>query len=1030
MIYGLTSLVAIPMWLVIGIISVPKAQAASVNHTYLVGSTVYNQVTDWNPYLDVMYTNGSRPGATATTDLTGEVSANPGLYNVAVNWTLWDTQTTSAIYKIWDNGTAVFTSGPINQKLKANGLAGANGDDSGYLSLGNFNLTGTGVGTRVVLSGESADNGNVVSKTVRINHANVPPTTPALISPANNSYTNSTTNLSLNWVPSIDTDEVPSTLVYDVKIDGATLSNSTGLVATTYSLDVSLMTEGLHTWQVVAKDGETTTPSTIRTFTIDRTNPTINSVTGATGTTGESTLVTVTATDSSPLMSEININGAGFVAMTGVGPFTYLVSVPSNSIASIPYIVKVIDAAGNFSTDSETITVTDDDKPVINSIISAPDTTGETSTISVNATDNIGIVSASININGAGFVPMLGNEPNYSYPYNLPVNSLNPINYIVQFSDAANNIVTSDPKTIMPVDDDAPVITSVTGTAGNTGGTTLVTVNATDNIAPTSAQINYGTGWLAMSGSVSPFTYSVPIPLNSTADITYNVKVFDAAANETDGGPYTITVTDNVKPVGSISINGGDTYTTSTSVTLDLSATDNIAVTEMSFRNGTSGSWSAWESYATTKNWTLTVTNGPRTVQARFRDASFNISNIVSDSIILDTVKPTIPGTPTTSPNPTNVVSQLWNWAASTDSGSGLAGYWYRITNGLTVSSAYIGNITNFTTNLVQGVYNFFVRSRDNAGNLSDEISQSLTVDTTPPTQPIATPDSGSYLAPQTVALTSTDALSGLDKIYYTLDNTPADNTKTAYSSPINVDRDETLRAVAYDKAGNKSDELIAPYQVAPSISGQSSNSINQTTATISWTTGTPATSRVIYDTVSHPVLGSGSNYGYADSTYTYDTTPKVTVHSVIISGLTPGTTYYYRAISTGSPETVSGEMSFATNQTAAVTPTVTGKSTAQVATPPATAPAATTTPSDSQGQIKGADTSNNTSSQEPFNWTPWIILIIIIILAGAATGGYFYWTRGDEAVAKSAVTTSVSKKSNGKTASDKKVVPKKTNRW
>ncbi len=97
------------------------------------------------------------------------------------------------------------------------------------------------------------------------------------------------------------------------------------------------------------------------------------------------------------------------------------------------------------------------------------------------------------------------------------------------------------------------------------------------------------------------------------------------------------------------------------------------------------------------------------------------------------------------------------------------------------------------------------------------------------------------------------------------------------------------------------------------SISDQSAIEVTQNSVTITWTTDRPGTSRVVYDTVSHTTLGSAPNYGYAFSTDEFDTDPKVTSHSVTITGLNPGTTYYYRVISSASPESVGEEISFST---------------------------------------------------------------------------------------------------------------------
>ncbi|KKP51745.1 hypothetical protein A3K01_03975 [candidate division WWE3 bacterium RIFOXYD1_FULL_43_17] len=100
-----------------------------------------------------------------------------------------------------------------------------------------------------------------------------------------------------------------------------------------------------------------------------------------------------------------------------------------------------------------------------------------------------------------------------------------------------------------------------------------------------------------------------------------------------------------------------------------------------------------------------------------------------------------------------------------------------------------------------------------------------------------------------------------------------------------------------------------------PVISGESSTNLESTSITITWTTDHLSTSRVIYDTASHPTLGTAPNYGYAYSTIETDGSPMVISHNVTISPLTAETTYYYRAVSHGSPEVVGDELSFTTKK-------------------------------------------------------------------------------------------------------------------
>lgn len=80
----------------------------------------------------------------------------------------------------------------------------------------------------------------------------------------------------------------------------------------------------------------------------------------------------------------------------------------------------------------------------------------------------------------------------------------------------------------------------------------------------------------------------------------------------------------------------------------------------------------------------------------------------------------------------------------------------------------------------------------------------------------------------------------------------------------------------------------------APVITAGPSSSPTDTTATITWTTDTPATSQINY----------GPTNGYGSST-TLDST-QVTSHSQAITGLTPSTTYHYQVVSSNSGGTTS----------------------------------------------------------------------------------------------------------------------------
>ena len=203
-------------------------------------------------------------------------------------------------------------------------------------------------------------------------------------------------------------------------------------------------------------------------------------------------------------------------------------------------------------------------------------------------------------------------------------------------------------------------------------------------------------------------------------------------------------------------------------------------------------------------------------------------------------------------------------------------------------------------------------------GTLSDEdgnitnIAINISIDVVAPVTPAFSPAASDYMTHQLVIISSSDSDSGLDKIYFTIDGTAPDNSKTQYVNPINVDKDMTIKAIAYDKAGNASNIATATYGIAPVISNENNSEISTSSTTITWLTDTLSTSRVVYDTVSH-AAGAAPNYGYANSTSETNVLPMTITHSVILDGLLPGTTYYYRTISHGSPVAVSSEKSFVT---------------------------------------------------------------------------------------------------------------------
>ena len=163
------------------------------------------------------------------------------------------------------------------------------------------------------------------------------------------------------------------------------------------------------------------------------------------------------------------------------------------------------------------------------------------------------------------------------------------------------------------------------------------------------------------------------------------------------------------------------------------------------------------------------------------------------------------------------------------------------------------------------------------------------------------------------------------DSLTYSIVSTPSNGTLSAvsgnqvtYTPDVDYIGEDSF---TYKTNDGEYDSNVSTIEITvnppPVISDESSSEIKSTSITISWTTDHPSTSRVIYDTVSHSTLGTAPNYGYSYSTVETDNSPMVTDHAVTVNPLSPGTTYYFRAVSHGSPEVVGDEITFTTKREA-----------------------------------------------------------------------------------------------------------------
>jgi hypothetical protein len=333
-----------------------------------------------------------------------------------------------------------------------------------------------------------------------------------------------------------------------------------------------------------------------------------------------------------------------------------------------------------------------------------------------------------------------GTWESYSTSKGLMLNQLNTLATVyVKYRDGAGNESACISDTITH-DNIAPNSTSISIAAAATYTTTT---SITLTLAASGASEMYitNTATCSAGGTWESYSTSKTWTLGQTnATATVYVKFRDEAGNESACLSDSISHDSTAPSSTTLAINASE-YTTSTSVTLNLSAT---GASEMYITNTAACSADgSWESYSTSKAWTLGQTNSLATVYVKFRDLAGNESSCISDTITHDTIAPTSTSIAINASEYTNSTSATLNLAATG------ASQMY-VTNTASCSSG--GTWESYSTSKAwtlgqtNGVASVYVKFRDQTGNESSCIDDSITHDGIAPTITlVSVPSDGSY---------------------------------------------------------------------------------------------------------------------------------------------------------------------------------------------------------------------------------------------------------------------------------------------
>ncbi|MGA1793888.1 MAG: hypothetical protein ACMUHM_08055 [Thermoplasmatota archaeon] len=278
------------------------------------------------------------------------------------------------------------------------------------------------------------------------------------------------------------------------------------------------------------------------------------------------------------------------VSMSGSGPYTHNISIPSGSVSTLYYFFSARDPSGNWaSTTTSAVSVRDGVPPVFGTD-STPSTatTGDPLTFIVSITDNVAVQTVSVEYwFGTGShtnVSMSGSGP-YSYQITVPFGSISTLHYLFHGSDTSGNWAHTSESTVAISDNDPPILRSdLSSTTATTGDQFTISVTISDNIGVQTVAVEYwfGTGArtnTTMTGS-SMYNLSLGIPQNSTSTLHYVIRAGDTAGNWLASSQKDVSVVDNDRPVlGTDSTPAQGT--TGDPLTFTVSASDNIGVSSV-----------------------------------------------------------------------------------------------------------------------------------------------------------------------------------------------------------------------------------------------------------------------------------------------------------------------------------------------------------------------------------------------------------------------------------------------------------------
>ncbi|MDD5221106.1 MAG: fibronectin type III domain-containing protein, partial [Candidatus Pacebacteria bacterium] len=492
--------------------------------------------------------------------------------------------------------------------------------------------------------------------------------------------------------------------------------------------------------------------------------------------------------------------------------------------------------------------------------------------------------------------------------------------YRVKSKDAANNLTTSSIYNFTTAqakaDSTAPTISDVATSSITLSGATI-TWTTTEN---SDSIVDYGltTALGSMTGNIDDSTTSHSISLTGLTQNTkyyFQVRSADSSGNrktDNNGGDYYsfTTTADTTDPViSAIQASVVDRNSANITWTTDEAGTSQV---EYATSSDLSGSSSTTLVTDLTLQHSVVISgltaNTKYYYRVKSKDAADNegVSNIYDFTTATSKEDSAGPDISSVTISNISLTGATVTWTTS-EAANSIVDYGTSISLGI-LAGDINELVTSHTVSLIDlsqnTTYYLQVRSQDEAGNTTtdnnggDYYSFTTTADNTAPTITLGTPVVDRNSA--TVVWTTNEA--GTSQVEYATSSDLSGSSSTTLVTDLTLQHSVVIsgltdntkyyyRVKSKDAADNEGVSAIANFttaqakadSTAPAITGVTVSNITGTSARITWTTGESSNSIVDYGTT----ISLGLMAGNIDDA--------VTSHTVNLTGLSEGTTYYFQ---------------------------------------------------------------------------------------------------------------------------------------